>query len=115
MMMSAPGACLSAFYTSISLAVSSLTDRKAIASAGIILVILVSGALVHVTIHESGASPSLVAFDLFRIPVELARIVHGESTTDPGMTTAVWLGWAGWTALGAMVTWWRYRRLEVTR
>lgn len=112
----AAGACLSAFYTAISLAVSSLTDRKAIASAGIILLILVSGALVSGMVDESNATQSLVALNLFRLPVELARVVHGEPTTEPGMTTAaIWLGWAGWTALGAVVTWWRYRRLEVTR
>ena len=110
----AAGLCLSAFYTSISLAVSSFTDRKAIASAGIILLIFVSGALVGGLV-ESGSSESLVAFNLFRTPIELARVIHGEPTTDPGMTTAVWLGWAGWTAAGGLVTWWRYRRLQVTK
>jgi len=111
----AAGLCLSAFYTSISLAVSSFTDRKAIASAGIILLIFVSGALVGGLVEESGSSESLVAFNLFRIPIELARVIHSEPTTDPGMTTAVWLGWAGWTAFGGLVTWWRYRRLQVTK
>jgi ABC-type uncharacterized transport system permease subunit len=74
----------------------------------------VSGALVGGLVEE-GSSESLVAFNLFRIPIELARVIHGEATTDPGMTSAVWFGWAGWTVVGALVTWWRYRRLQVTR
>ena len=103
------------FYTSISLAVSSFTDRKAIASAGIILPIFVSGALVGGLV-ESGSSESLVAFNLFRTHIELAGAHEPADSLTLALPRRCGLG-GGWTAAGGLVTWWRYRRLpgdEVT-
>lgn len=113
----AAAAVVTGWYTALSLALASLTDRKAFASAGIILTVLVSGS-VSSALVSSGLPTRLRLFDLFGLPFELVQRVYGErgegdmaelATLELAAAALVYL--ALFTALLA----WRYRRLEVTR
>lgn len=113
----AAAAVVTAWYTSLSLAVASLTDRRAFASAGIILTVLVSSAVSNV-LGESAGTTNLYLFDLFGLPFELVRRVYGERAVDgPGELATATLAIAalGWVLLFTTVLVVRYRRLAVTR
>ncbi|MEZ5265970.1 MAG: hypothetical protein R2755_30245 [Acidimicrobiales bacterium] len=110
-------AVVNVWYTTLSMAVSSLTDRRAFASAGIILTVLVSSAVVNALV-ENGLSSNLLLLDLFGLPFELVRRIYGEQggdtigelSTAPMAVAAVAL-----VALFVGVLAVRYRRLEVTK
>jgi ABC-2 type transport system permease protein len=114
----AAAAVVTVWYTVISLAVSSLTDRRSFASAGIILLVLVSSSVVSALVRGADLSPWLRLADVFILPFELVRRVYG----DEGEQELAELGTAR-LALGALVIAAgavvllrsRYRRLTVTR
>jgi ABC-2 type transport system permease protein len=112
----AAGVLVAGVYTAVSLGISSLTDRRAIASAATLLTIVGTGAVTGVLVNGVGLPEWLLAFDLTSSPFELVRAIYGETgdlrSTPIGALVAVNLGWI---LLGAAVIWWRYRRIEVTR
>jgi ABC-2 type transport system permease protein len=107
------------FYTSVSLAVSSLTTRRTVAAIAIVLLLFVSQIAVSVSI-ESADAPDELALLTPSVAEESAWRVFGEahSFTDLEQpiarlsTSLVAAGLAGWIAVGALVCWIRYRRLE---
>ena len=124
----AAGVSLSLMFGAVSLAIPSLTDRRAFASAGSLLLILGSGALTGVIVFGLGGPKDLLALGLDRLPFELAlRIftLHGLPTAAGGglarassapLSTAVVVAASiGVTLVAAAVTWWRVVGTEVTR
>ncbi len=111
------GICITAFFTSLSIAIASLTNRKAIASASVILLVLASGAVTNALVDGAGANQALFLFNVFLVPFDLARRIHGEhSRLLPDVATgAVWASWAAWTIAGAAVARFRYQHLEVVK
>lgn len=111
------GICITAFFTSLSIAISSLTNRKAIASASVILLVLTSGAITNVLVNGAGANQVVFLFNVFLVPFDLARRIHGErSRVLPDVATAaVWASWAIWTIAGAAIARYRYQHLEVVK
>lgn len=111
------GVCVTAFFTSLSIAIASFTNRKAIASAAVILVVLLSGAVTGVLVGNAGGNQNIYLFNVFLVPFDLARRIHGEtSRAIPEVaTSAVWASWAIWTAGGMLVARMRYQRLEVVK
>ncbi len=108
------GAAITIFYTAMSLGISSLTDRKAFASAGIILALLVtagvSGAL------QANGSTSYALLDLFHLPFDLAEAIHGGVNNGARLSVVSALGASlVWTLLFAAIARIRYARLQVTR
>ncbi len=104
----------------LTLAVSASTDRRAAASAGIIMIILVSSAVANVLIDAADAPDIVAVFDLFGLPFEFANRIHGESTDGvQGLSTlgtpAVVAAAIGWTVVFGVAARWRYQRLEVRR
>ena len=112
----ASGALLAALYTSVSMAVASLTDRRAVAAAGTLLLLIGSG-VVTGTLHFGLDAPSWVlGLNLGRGPRDLVMRIFGERGLPPYIETLpLAAGVAGWTLLGAAVTLWRTLRLQVTR
>ena len=110
------GLFLAALYTCISMAVASLTDRRAVAAAAT-LFLLVGSAIVSETFVEGvGASPSLRVGNLSAGPLELVRRIYDSSPNFPGLETWVLaVGMAVWTIAAAAVAVLRYQRLQVTR
>jgi ABC-2 type transport system permease protein len=118
----AGGLSISALHTALSLGVSSFTSRRAAASATIILVLMASNVLASGLSSQDGAgwSPNLVVFDLLVLPLGLVYHIFGEGPGigEPYGEVAPWVfvaANAGWVLLFASVTWWRYRKLAVTR
>jgi ABC-2 type transport system permease protein len=120
------GFAISALHTSLSLAVSSFTSRRAAASATIILILFASNILVSgLTDTESGAgwSANLYVFDLFVLPFTLVFHIFGQGSDigEPGdpirqvSAATIALANVAWVAFFATLTWWRYRRITVTR
>jgi len=110
------GVVISAVYTALSLAASSLTERRAVASAGIILLLLSTSAAAHTLVERAGANQNLLLFDLFFLPFELVQRVFGVAGTKPGIDTAALVAAElVWTVAAASLLWWRYRKLTITR
>lgn len=110
------GVAIGAFYTSLSLAAASLTDRKAFATAGLILAFLVSNAASTVLIQAMGASEDALGLSLIQLPLAFVEKVHGEAKGFQDVTSAVAIGaMVAWTVLFSVVARTRYQRFQVTR
>ncbi len=110
------GVAIGAFYTSLSLAAASLTDRKAFATAGLILAFLVSNAASTVLIQAMGASEDALGLSLVQLPLAFVEKVHGEAKAFQDVTSAVAIGaMVAWTVLFSVVARSRYQRFQVTR
>jgi hypothetical protein len=71
---------------------------------------------VSVLVEEAGLPESLHALSQLTGPFALVELVHGETTSIPGLGLPAALGGLlGWSLLGAAVTRIRYQLLEVTR
>jgi ABC-2 type transport system permease protein len=112
----ASGAALAAFFTALTVGVASLTDRKAIAAAGTLLLVL-GTQIVARTLRFGLDGPAEVSLvSLLSAPFQLVRAIHGRP--DIGFDSpvpAIVAANVAWTALGATVAVVRYRRLQVTR
>jgi ABC-2 type transport system permease protein len=107
---------VSVAYTALSLAAASLTERRAFASAGIILLLFATSITTTQFVEVSGANAHLLLLNLFFLPFELVARVYGEAGSYPEIATATLAAAeVAWVALGAAVVWLRYRRLTVTR
>jgi ABC-2 type transport system permease protein len=110
------GVVLSAFFTSLSLACAACTDRRAIASAAIILLLFVTAAVTSVLVDPVGAPDWVNAFNLAAAPFELARRVFGEPGEVPEISTvALVVADVVVTVACSTLVWLRYRRLAVTK
>ena len=125
----AAGAAISAAFTAASLAAASLTDRRAFASIGVILLLLATGIVTGVLVEAAEMSERFYALDLVGISDELKNRIYnvapppvpGENETIQGYgrshLSTVFVAGANlaWVVLGAGVVWWRYRRLALSR
>jgi ABC-2 type transport system permease protein len=112
----AAGFVVAGVYSAVSLAASSLTDRKAFAAGAVLLLLLVTGAITGALVNGLDAPEWLFAFNLAASPFELVQRIYGErGELRETSATLLWLVNLGWIALGFGVTWWRYQRLVVTR
>lgn len=106
-------------YTAVSLAVSSLTTRRAVAAVAIVLLLIVPGIAVTVAVEDGGA-PDELALLMPAVAQEFAWRVFEEPhppELEPApitrLSTPLVVGGLGaWIAVGALVCWFRYRRLE---
>lgn len=110
------GVALALYFASIALGIASLTDRKAFASAGMILLVIVSGAVSGSIYQGEESRVTAVLLSVALVPIEFVQRVYGRDTELIGLSTAaVYLAMAVWTLLPLVVLVWRYRTLEVTR
>ncbi|MBI2709273.1 MAG: hypothetical protein HYX34_06220 [Actinobacteria bacterium] len=109
------GISIAVVLGSVSIGISSLTDRKAFATVGTAVAVL--GSFVTITAMRQLRFPdALVALDLLDLPLAMAEKIHGESRSFASVPVwAVVAGAAGWTLAGAVVARSRYRSLQVTR
>lgn len=113
----AAGAFLSALFGSVSVAVASLTDRRALASAATMFLLLGSGAAAGILIVGMGAPRELIVVNILRSSLEVVGRIYGSSSTRFAdvETTVVAAGTAAWALGGTAVAVLRYRWLQVTR
>jgi ABC-2 type transport system permease protein len=114
------GVALSLMLGAISLAIPSLTDRRAFASAGTVLLIIGTGAIAGIIVGGLHGPRYILALALGRLPFDLAlRIftLHGLPTPSGGpLPNAIVIGASILiTAIAAGITWWRVVHIEVTR
>jgi len=108
------GLVISAAYTAVSLAVASFTDRRPVASAGVILVLLVSS-VATVALVAGGASERLFLLNLGAVPFELVQRIYGERGEMDVATVELVLANLAWTLGAAALLRGRYQRLRVAR
>ncbi|HEV7887527.1 MAG TPA: ABC transporter permease [Acidimicrobiales bacterium] len=110
------GVVMALFYTAVSMAVSSLTDRRAFAAGGTLLAIIGTSIVAGVLVNAMKLSDAWYLANLNVPPLELVGRIYGVRGGLPEVGT-VWvaLAVAGWTAGGFAVAFWRYARLRVTR
>lgn len=110
---------LTGFYTALSLAVSSLTDRRAVAAAGTFIFVQATNAVVAVLVFGLRFPRWVLALSISRAPFELVRHIHGlepreferfRVDTWPALVAVI-----GWTIAALALAWRRYQTLEVTR
>lgn len=108
------GVAVSGAFTAVSLAAASLTDRRAFASVGVILLMIGSAAVVGGLVDGADMSVRLQVFNFLRIPFAIVPRIYGEVGEEDlkDLSTAfIAAANLAWTALGVGVIWWRYRRL----
>lgn len=121
----AAGVLVSAVFSALSLAISSLTSRKGVAAASVLVVVFGSFAIVTALIAEGGFASGLGVFNLFTLPFEGVYRVFSEpshlvppspdgSFEEMG-TSLVYAANLVWVLLCTAVVTVRYRRLEVGR
>jgi ABC-2 type transport system permease protein len=112
----ASGIATALLYASLSMAVSSLTTRRAAAAVGVVLVLFVPASVVRPAI-DSGAPNALDLLSFPFVASELSYRIFGEQADDgaPVEELATWVVAGGLGAVvlaGALVCWLRYRRIE---
>lgn len=110
------GFVVAALFTSLTMAISSFTDRRGFAAAAIILIFLASGIVAE---QLADSHPTLALMGVAdTLPEALTTRIFGVVSAGPSAdvaTVTVWLTGLGVTFAGALITWVRYRTLEVTR
>ena len=110
------GLVLATLYTCLSMAVASLTDRRAVAAAATLFVIIGSTIVTETFIEGLGASRSATVGSLTDGPLELVRRIYGDVGAYPQVATwSLAAGAAVWTLGAGAVAVLRYQRLQVTR
>lgn len=110
------GIAVSAALTAISMAASSLTDRRAFAAIGVVLVVLATPILAGALVDGAELSENWRLIDVFSMPFELVFRIFGEPGNFPAVSTAAVIGVnLAWTIAGFGVVAWRYSRLVIAR
>ena len=114
----ASGTAMAVFWTSLSLALSSLTSRRALASVGIFVGLLASSAVGDGLSQGAELGDSYALFNLIGLPFEAVSRIFGQVDPEgPPLnevdTWAIYLTLIGLiVAFGAFARW-RYQRIEV--
>lgn len=117
----AGGLVMSLNFGAISMAISSITDRRAFAAAATFLLLSISQALAGFFVFGINGSQYFFLLSLSHNPVDLVQRFFGRRTFQSGppeIHLATWplaVAVAVTTALAALLVLWRYRRVQVTR
>ena len=113
----ATGVATALLYASLAMAVSSFTTRRAAAAVGVVLALSVPVIVVRSAIESTGAPNELDLFSLPFVAADLAYRIFGEQPDDhePVTLLSTWAvagGLCAGIAAGALLCWFRYRRIE---
>jgi len=112
----ASGVAISAALAAVSMAASSLTDRRAFAAIGIVLLVLASPILAAALVEGAELSPLFRLIDISTMPFELVFRIFGQPGSFPELSTwSVVASNIAWTVGGIAVVWWRYSKLVIAR
>ncbi len=110
------GIAISAALASVSMAASSLTDRRAFAAIGIVLLLFATPILATALVEGADLSPYWRVIDISTMPFELVFRIFGDPGNLPELATwAVLTSNLAWTIGGMAVVWWRYSKLVIAR
>jgi ABC-2 type transport system permease protein len=113
----ASGVAAALLYTSLSMAVSSFTTRRAVAAVAVVLALFVPVSVVRPAIESADAPKALDLLSLPFVESDLSYRIFGEEAdgTAPVEELDTWVVVGGLGAAilaGAFVCWFRYRRME---
>lgn len=101
-------------YGAISMAASSLTDRRSFASAIVVVVFFGSLTTVGIMTGLGNATDSWHVLNAAFMPLEMIARIFGDAGNYPEVATvSVYLANAGWAAASGFTLWWRYREIGV--
>jgi ABC-2 type transport system permease protein len=108
------GLGISAIYAAVSLAASSLTDRRAFASVAVILLVFGLSIAVGLIVGEAGFDQHLALLDPLGAPYELAARLFGGRTEDLDQVATIWVVVAdlAWLLVPIGVIAARYRKMS---
>jgi ABC-2 type transport system permease protein len=107
---------VSGALTAVSMAASSITDRRAFASIGVVLLALASPAVASALVDGADLSPNWRLIDVFSMTFELVYRVFGEPGNRPELSTiSVVAVNLAWVVGGLAVVAWKYSRLVISR
>jgi len=110
------GVAVSGALTAISMAASCLTDRRAFAAIGVVLVVLATPILAGALVDGAELSENWRLIDVFSMPFELVFRIFGDPGNFPAVSTAAVIGVnLAWTVGGFSVVAWCYSRLVIAR
>lgn len=115
----ASGTAVAVFWTALSLALSSLTTRRSLASVGIFVGLLASSAVGDGLAAGAEIGDSFALFNLIGLPFEAVSRIFGVVDPDgPPLnqvdTWAIYVTLVGLIAAFGWFARWRYQRIEVT-
>lgn len=100
----------------VSLGLSAFTDRRAMASAAVVAVFIVSGAVTGVIVDVTEGNEWIFLFNLLVVPFDLVTRIFSDPPAQPELSTvSVVVANIGWIVVPWAMTWWRYQRLRVDR
>ncbi len=106
------GVAVCAPFAVAALAAACLTDRRALASVGVIVFLFATGLVIGGLVNEADLSEHLMLLSVSDIAYELVFRIYGERGLYPGISSLLVLAAnLGWIAVGGAVVWWRYRKL----
>lgn len=113
----AAGGSMAIFWACVSAGVSSLTDRWALGSGGIILLVLMSNGVSTTLVMGANAPSAIRLLGVGNAMTETVQRIFGQpNVVVPETATAAAIAAAlAWAVAGAGLAWWRYQRLQVTR
>lgn len=114
------GVVVALYFAALTSAISSFTPRRGIASAAIVIVLLVPSIVLEIIFESTDVADELDLLNLSALPFRAAQwLLDGEPDFERGieqvsgpLATLVTIGAA---VLFGFVTWWRYQKLEVER
>lgn len=110
------GAMLALLFTSVSMGVSALTDRKAFATAALLILLVVSPIFLAILVEVAGLPDGFQGLNLIAGPFGLVQLIHGERVDVEGLTLpSAIAGVAVWVVVGLGAARLRYHSLQVTR
>jgi ABC-2 type transport system permease protein len=110
------GAMFAALFSAVSMAIASLTDRRAVVAAATLLLIIGSQTVAATWRFGLDGPPEALLLSLTAAPMILVEHIYAEpGALNELSTTALVGGVSAWTLVGAAVAVWKYRSLQVTR
>ena len=110
---------MGSLFAAVALAVASVTDRAAVATATVLALFPGSAIVSDILVQESNLSGWYRLFNLPGLARELVFRIHGEfglwNASDDPSTAALVAAWAFWTLGSLTFIWSRYRTLLVRR
>lgn len=110
---------MGALFAAVSLAVSSVTDRTAVATATVLALFPGSAIVSDVLVDVAELDPTFRLLNVANLPREIIFRLHDErglwNPASDNPTWTLWAAWAAWTLGSLMFVWLRYRKLLVRR
>jgi len=107
------GMAASLVYALISMAASSVTDRRAFASVAVVMVMLGLLTVIQILIESADANINWRLLDPVNVPMEMIARVFGDPGEYPEISTGrVYGANLGWCVASAGLIWSRYRKAD---